>query len=239
MKITYISLLILLIFATCKKPEISFCENELSLIQADSLSIIQLDFEQSKSDFEKQLLAELGVDSICAGSKAVGLPLRYYTKYFPKPPNSINIQATFYNNCRDKNEPIFCGIRYDFPVLINSDTQILIDGELVDLQQDSISKAFQKIWEVNEVDFDKFKQNRFILKVFLPLENDAVKTILKGYTHFYLTKIDEYCQKEFNQKLSDIDKKIVDQLKKDFPFQVYVCYTRNCSLMPSPPPPPF
>ncbi|NJN77497.1 MAG: hypothetical protein HC803_03510 [Saprospiraceae bacterium] len=50
------------------------------MIQADSLPIIEVDFEQSEADFEKQLLAELGVDSICAGSPSIGFSLEYPTK---------------------------------------------------------------------------------------------------------------------------------------------------------------
>ena len=241
MKTIYLLLFSLLIFMACQNNiSLFYTENEYKLIQSSSAPIIELDFEQNEADFEKQLLAGLSVDSICAGSEIVGLPLRYNSKGFYKSPGAINIRTFFYNNCRDQNEPIFCGIRYDFSVLLNSDAQILIGGELVDLQQDSITKAFQKAWKVNEVDFDKFKQSRFILKAFLPVENDAVKTILGGYTHFYLTKIDEYCQQEFDQNLSDVDKKIVEQLKKDFPFQIHICYTTDCSLMPPfPPPPPF
>jgi hypothetical protein len=232
MKIIHLLLFSLLIFTTCNNSKSPYCENELALIQADSLPIIELDFKQSEAGFEKQLLAELHVDSICIGSPNIGFPLKYNIDGFYKSSEAIHIRTTFYNACR--SNIIFCGIRYDFLVLLNQSSEFFIHQSL-DLQQDSILKAFQKEWEIRKTDFDEFMQSRFILRVFLPVKNDDIKTILDGYIHFYLMKMDEYCRKEYGENLCDIDKKIVEQLKTDFPFQIHVCYTTDCSLLPPPP----
>ncbi|NJN77498.1 MAG: hypothetical protein HC803_03515 [Saprospiraceae bacterium] len=115
----------------------------------------------------------------------------------------------------------------------------MINGESVDLQRDSIPKGLQKAWEKREVDFETFKRSRFILSIGFPVKNESIKTILDGYIDFYLMKMDEYCRKEYGEKLCDINKKVIEQLKTDFPFQVRVCYTRDCSLFSPPPPPPL
>lgn len=243
MKKIHLIIFSLLTFTTCNNPKLPYCENELSLVQADSLAIIGLDFEQKESDFERQLLKELKVDSICNGSDIIGFPLHIKNGGFYKSVTAITVPVMFFNNCPEEEPNTIYHYRSLSKHLIFSinANSISLNGKILIPEKDSIIKTLEAHWVEKEVTYDDYQRFRssFYLSPEFPSNNQFIKIVIESYIQFYLKKLDEYRLKAFGENLCAVDKETFKLWKDDFLFLTHICYTENCMLLrQSPPLPP-
>jgi hypothetical protein len=210
-----------------KKNERSYCENETILLKGNSSFEVTFDFNLLAEEQIMNLQSQVDI-SLCSG--VIPLNSRFELE-------SQKIETLLMTDwyCVDSSNypdelPPACFLIHSKQILINSNEQILLDGELVKI--DSIPQL------VSNISKDFFWDNSYKLVAYEILwdkktDNQTKFNVLEKMVDGYLQAGNEISRTEFNLELCQLDSTNLKELKRKFRFTILIE-----KELPIPPPPP-